>query len=63
MKIKSKDYNNPIPLIWENPKAWMQILKTQICFHALTKCLKTVIKTLREYKNLLLNTPKVVKNI
>ena len=36
MKIKSKDYNNSIPLLWENPKAWMQILKTQIYFHTFT---------------------------
>jgi len=36
MEIKSKDYNNPIPLLWENPKAWMKILKTQICFPTFT---------------------------
>jgi len=40
MKIKSKDYSNHIPLLWENPKAWMQILKTQICFHTFTNVSK-----------------------
>jgi len=40
MKIKSKDYSNPIPLLWENPKAWMQILKTQIYFHTFTNVSK-----------------------
>jgi len=62
MKIKLKDYSNPISPLWENPKSWMQILKTQICFHSFTK-VSNCYQTLRVYSNLFKNSKSLLKHL